>query len=295
MRTSNNTQRPGLLFCRWRAPRRRQGAAGRNRERYRLAPSLFALEDRRLLSNFTVTSPLDLDSNGNTVTGTLRWAVAMANSATSPTTITFSPSLGGIITLSKVNDPIVLTNTAEPTTITGPGASLLTVSGNKQTSVLRIAANVTASISGITISNDFDYSAALSDIGSLNLTDCTISGNVGVGNVGGGGYENGGSGLYIKGSATVSDCAFYNNRYGGAICNAGTASFSNCTITGNFALLEGGGVNSLGNTTLTDCTISGNTAQSGSGVYDKGTLSVSGCTITGNGSNAAGSQNGGGV
>ena len=51
-------------------------------DRHRLRPVLLALEDRRLLSAFTVTSTADDGS-----VGTLRWAVAQANSDTSASTI----------------------------------------------------------------------------------------------------------------------------------------------------------------------------------------------------------------
>jgi len=46
------------------------------RQRRRMRPTLMALEDRRLLSTFTVNSTLD---NGSA--GTLRWAVGQANLA----------------------------------------------------------------------------------------------------------------------------------------------------------------------------------------------------------------------
>jgi hypothetical protein len=46
------------------------------RRQRRMHPTLTTLEDRRLLSTFTVTSTLD---NGSA--GTLRWAVGQANSA----------------------------------------------------------------------------------------------------------------------------------------------------------------------------------------------------------------------
>lgn len=56
--------------------------AGRDRGRNRLRPDLLVLEDRRLLSTFAVNSTADDGSNG-----TLRWAVAQANGASSPSAI----------------------------------------------------------------------------------------------------------------------------------------------------------------------------------------------------------------
>ena len=59
----------------------RRGGRGKveARQRRRMRPTVLALEDRRLLSTFTVTSTLD---NGSA--GTLRWAVGQANSAGGP-------------------------------------------------------------------------------------------------------------------------------------------------------------------------------------------------------------------
>ena len=54
------------------------------RSRRRMRPTLMALEDRRLLSTFTVTSTLDDGS-----AGTLRWAVGQANSHAGDDTIDF--------------------------------------------------------------------------------------------------------------------------------------------------------------------------------------------------------------
>ena len=67
-------------------PRRggRETVEARKRRRWRLQPTLLALEDRRLLSTFPVTNNAVDDVN---TTGTLRWAIAQANAATSPSSI----------------------------------------------------------------------------------------------------------------------------------------------------------------------------------------------------------------
>jgi len=44
-----------------------------------MQPTLMALEDRRLLSTFTVTSVADTLTGGVPTTGTLRWAIVHAN------------------------------------------------------------------------------------------------------------------------------------------------------------------------------------------------------------------------
>ena len=168
-------------------PANRRVASGRPAFRTnRLRPALVQLENRQLLATFQVTSPADtFNSNGTPTTGTLRWAVDQADNASTPSTITFNLPPLATIAISKGADPFVLTNKAEPTTITGPGASELTVSADQQLGggVFQIAANVTASISGLTISKGFSYYASVDDLGSLTLTGCTVSDNTGVGNV----------------------------------------------------------------------------------------------------------------
>src|SRR5262249_41979506 len=52
--------------------------------RRRLRPAIVTLEDRRLLSTFPVTSAAD---PATLTPGTLRWAIAQANAATSPSSI----------------------------------------------------------------------------------------------------------------------------------------------------------------------------------------------------------------
>ncbi len=50
--------------------------------------------------------------------------------------------------------------------------------------------------------------------------------------------------------------------------NDGTATLTDCTISGNSAALGlGGGLWDYGTATLTDCTISGNSSNEGGGVY----------------------------
>ena len=94
------------------------------RQRRRMRPTVLALEDRRLLSTFTVTSTLD---NGSA--GTLRWAVGQANSAGGAETIAFDKTVfktPQMITLTGTQ--LELSDTTGTETITGPKAGV-TVSG----------------------------------------------------------------------------------------------------------------------------------------------------------------------
>jgi hypothetical protein len=133
-----------------------------------------ALEERTLLSTFTVTSTLDDGS-----VGTLRWAVGQANSTGGAETIAFDQKVfktPRTITLSGTQ--LELSDTSGTETITGPKAGV-TVSGGGLSRVFQVDGGVTASISRLTITGG---SAGLgggvwNDGGTAALTNCTVSGN----------------------------------------------------------------------------------------------------------------------
>jgi fibronectin-binding autotransporter adhesin len=107
---------------------------------------LEALEDRRVPSTFTVTNTLD---NGSA--GSLRWAVNQANATAGADTISFSSTVFNTPrTIALTGGELTLTDSAA-TTITGPGAGLLSISGNNASRVLRVNVGATASLSGLTI------------------------------------------------------------------------------------------------------------------------------------------------
>lgn len=127
--------------------------AGRGGGRNRLKPVLDRLEDRQLLATFTVTNNSDLfNGDGTPSNGTLRWAVEQADLVNGPSTINFNLATPALITLQKVDQTLEI---SKPITITGPGASSLTVSGNKVSGVFQIESGVTASISGLAITQAF--------------------------------------------------------------------------------------------------------------------------------------------
>ncbi len=160
----------------------------------------------------------------------------------------------------------------------------MTISGNNASSVFKVGSNVNASISGLTITGGNNtYGGGVYIQGTATLTDCTVSGNSATG--GGGGVLNDG------GTVTLADCTISGNsattHRGGGVDNLGTATFTDCTISGNSTGDGGAGglYNNFGRATLTDCTISGNsTTGQGGGVcaFQNSTLLFTGCTISGN-------------
>src|SRR5262245_10275958 len=83
--------RSGMNSQRWNWLAARKGLTSRSlghcheAARYRLAPAVLYLEDRRLLSTFHVNSTADDGS-----AGTFRWAIGQADVAITPSTIDFN-------------------------------------------------------------------------------------------------------------------------------------------------------------------------------------------------------------
>src|SRR5690348_12350490 len=99
----------------------------RRNARLRLSP----LEDRSVPTTFTVTNTGDTGS-GSGSSGDLRYCITQANSTTGPNTVD-ATGVTGTITLHSV-----LPSITQALTITGPGASLLTVNGNELGSIFKV-------------------------------------------------------------------------------------------------------------------------------------------------------------
>ena len=158
--------------------RKRGRGTFEGRQRLRMRPTLLALEDRRLLTTFTVNSTLDDGSDG-----TLRWAVGQANSNGGADTIDFDSTVFNTPqTITLGGTQLELSDTTlGGTSITGPAAGV-TVSGGGLSRVFQVDANVTASFTGLTISGGLAKWATpngggLNNLGTASLLDCTISGN----------------------------------------------------------------------------------------------------------------------
>ncbi|HMX29307.1 MAG TPA: right-handed parallel beta-helix repeat-containing protein, partial [Blastocatellia bacterium] len=184
--------------------------------------------------------------------------------------ITFDPTVFNVArTITLTGGEIAFSKSL---TVSGPGANLLTVSGNNASRIFNISGSgLNVAISGLTISNGRGGAGGgvivTNSIGTF--ADCTFTGNTAVGNEGG----------------AVQ------------LANAG-GTFTGCTFSGNTAGGNRGGAVSVENSSaaFTNCTVSGNTANFGAGIAlfnpsGNRTLSITNCTITGNnsqGNNASG-------
>ncbi len=282
----------------------------------RRRPDVEVLEGRALLATLTVNSLSDAGIGSNNA-GDLRYCINQANADDQANTIVFDSTVfrtPQTITLS--GGQLELSDTGGAQTITGPAAKV-TISGGGDSRVFQVDGDVTASISGLTISGGLTSTGnggGLDNDGTLTLTDCTVSGDTA--GFGGGVYNSGtakftgctisgdtayspvdggygvfnggtGGGVYNASSAnlTVTGCTFTGNSAGedGGLSNLGTANLTDCALSAN----SGGGVgNDAGTATLTDCTISGNSDPGGwgGGVFNRGitNLTLTDCTISGN-------------
>src|SRR6516165_8422096 len=118
----------------WNSLGRRPGKVARTSP-YR--PRLYVLEGRDLPSTVT-----NLDDAG---AGSLRQAIIDTPAGG---TVDFQPGLSGTITLTTGE---LLIN--QDLTIAGPGADVLTVSGNNASRVFHIAATSTVEIAGLTVTH----------------------------------------------------------------------------------------------------------------------------------------------
>jgi hypothetical protein len=193
--------------------------------------------------SFVVTNVSEHDDGTCTVDDcTLLEAINASNANANANTITFASGVSGIIVNSTVGG-LTITN---PVTLNGPGARVLTVSGNNVARVFAVNPAVTANFNGLTIAKGSSAGPGggiYNDHGTVSVADCTISGNTAFS--GGGiynrGVTSGSATLSVKRSTISGNIANGSLGVGGAIdsegVNGGSASvtLTNCTVTGNTA------------------------------------------------------------
>ncbi|MGH7783711.1 MAG: Calx-beta domain-containing protein, partial [Candidatus Binatia bacterium] len=231
----------------------------------------------------TVTSLADTDDGSCTADPdgcTLREAINAANALPDANEISFAPTVTGSITLTGSLQSILT-----PMTITGPGANVLTISGNDVTQIFTIANDQVVNISGLTLAHgNGPLGGAILDMGSLTISNCMFANNSSI-------PSGGGGALYVAGGANnptfIQDSTFSNNSSGegGAIeVQSSPAIITRTTFDHNTASGSGGAIKGLAATiTVADSTISGNSAHDGGGIYlVAGTYTLVNDTISNN-------------
>lgn len=260
-------------------------------------------------ATYTVTTTADSGA------GSLRDAVATANSTPDDDTINFSIpagdpncTAGGICTITLRTGELVVnaaSASGKLSIINATGASKLLLDGNKNKTdineqwsrIFYVANGADLTVDGVTITNGrgfgltnnsfFGYGGGIIvDGGKLTLLNSIVIGNQ-ANSTGGAGF---GGGIYNSGTLIVTNSSLNNNYLGngGGIFNAanGTATITNSTLNGNFTNsgnANGGGIFNNGSLTVSNSTISNNTADlAGSGIYNNGSATITLSTINAN-------------
>jgi hypothetical protein len=238
----------------------------------RLEPTTFTVNSNADLGDPNLADGKCLTVNQNECT--LRAAIGQSDRTSGNDTINFAPGFDGTITLTQ--GELFISNEPDSLTISGPGARVLTVSGNNASRVFRLTDDASAIINNLKISNGNTASSISPNGGGIStdgdflaLTNVTVRGNNASGSSGaGGGIYNEGNDLKLS-KTTVSGNTSGGN--GGGIANSANPTDSltlvNSTVSGNQANgFYGGGIFNKGVTmTLTNSTISDNDNQNASG------------------------------
>jgi len=200
------------------------------------------------------------DLSGPTIS--LREAIKYGNAND---TVKFSV-VGTILLLDELNIDKNLT-------IIGPGANVLTVSGNHNSKIFDIDSGVTVYISDLSVKDGLDTGnegGGITNRGTLTIERCIISNNE---------TKHDGGGIYNSdGTLTVRDTTISDNIAdylgGGINNNDGMLTIENCTISNNKVVRldsdegAGGGIFSYQGFSIINSTISGNQAVGdGGGIY----------------------------
>ncbi|HZH33901.1 MAG TPA: choice-of-anchor Q domain-containing protein, partial [Pyrinomonadaceae bacterium] len=253
---------------------------------------VFCLAQAAFPATYTVTKIADTNDGTCDADCSLREAIAAAVATVDDDTIQFSTLFNTSQTIVLSGTDLIITNNGI-LTINGPGANLLTVSGNNVSRVFTNNTGAVTNINNLRITGGNGASSvttgrgggAYNSGGTLTLTNVVVTGNT---------AANGG-GLNNAGTATLNliNCTVSNNSVTGA--GGGMQNFSGnflnifgSTFSGNISnstLTGGGAIQANGTLNIANSTFSGNTAQGGDGgafYYNGQGLTMNNVTITNN-------------
>ncbi|RMG28133.1 MAG: T9SS C-terminal target domain-containing protein, partial [Bacteroidetes bacterium] len=162
----------------------------------------------------------------------------------------------------------------------GPGADMLSISGNQQSRIFEIAQGVSVTIDSLMLTGGMttEDGGAVYNRGNLALYQCELEGNDA-------GEQSGGA-IYNARSLSLTQCSLRNNqaRAGGSIFNNLQAllRLTSTEFVQNTAPSFGGGAiynSTLSEMELTDCTFSQNSGDTGGAIWTKGKGSLNACSF----------------
>jgi Bacterial Ig-like domain (group 3)/Matrixin/Right handed beta helix region len=239
-----------------------------------------------LTSDTGAESGTDVYPTAGTPSGDLLWAVTQANtnSNTAGSVIEFDPTVFATPQTITLASTLVLSESAGPEVIDGPGGNLVTISGGETNDtsgdalfngvgVFQVDSGVEANLSGLTITEGYATNGGgINNGGTLTVADSTIEHSS---------ASNDGGGINNTGTLTVTDSTIENSRAnngGGGIDNSGSLTVADSTVAGNGAG-NGGGIDNSGSLTVADSTVAGNGSGNGGGIDNLGTLTAVNATI----------------
>lgn len=204
-----------------------------------------------LAATFTVTNVSDSGP------GSLRQAILDANAAAGDDLIDFDPSVFNTPQMITLTSGELAVRSNGNITINGPGAALLSVSGNNQSRIFGLygtPASLTATISNLTIrdgfTNDGGGGISINDgTGSNALVTLNLNNAIITNNQAGSGTTGGGIEVQADGALNISNSIFRNNSAsagGGIDCGSGigicvSVNIINTLFEGNSSGSSGGG------------------------------------------------------
>ena len=227
--------------------------------------------------------------------GSLRQAIDDANIAGGNPTITFDA--GAFATPQVITLATSLSATTSMT-VQGPGAGLVTISGNNAVRVMTVGSGVSFVLNDVTVSNGSAVGGGgilAASTSNLTLFQCVISNNFSASTGGGILHQGGGGTLMIDRSTFIANTTGGGTGGAGVESAAATNRITHTTFSGQISNSSGGAYRSSGSgvaSFFTNCTFSGNTAESTGGgairiLTGTGNLLVlNHCTLTGNRTNA---------
>jgi parallel beta-helix repeat protein len=265
---------------------------------------LQSLEARDVPATFTVTNANDSGA------GSLRQAILDSNNAPGADTIVFDNVAFATPQQITLSSELLIT---DDLTITGPGASQLSVSGNNANRVFEI--NLISRVLNVTLSNMTVTGGKITS-GSgagiytadenVTLNNMVISGNTVAGLVGdsGGGVGVGGGGILTVRNSILSGNSASGHGGGIYFFDSGSLLVDSSTVSGNSSTMAargGGGIYfygtaGAGGVVIRNSTITGNSSAGSAGgiafVNLDGNAQIQNSTITGNTSATTGTLDG---